>query len=187
MGPPTRRVRRLRDRRRSAIPVRAALDGVGEPSRQANFLPLPPNRATGPRIYSRILDKAYGALKGVRRRNLVIGGNTYTAGDVKPLHYIRAMRLPSGHPPRMDLYGHNPFTSRPPALWRPYVGSGYADFSDLDTLAAWVDRCSVAGAGVPSSSSSPSSPSPYGSLQRSIQFLCIPPYTGQVASRCDEN
>ena len=50
------------------------------------------------------------------------------------------MRLPGGRPPRMDLYGHNPFTSRPPALWRPYVGSGYADFSDLDTLAGWVDR-----------------------------------------------
>jgi len=40
----------------------------------------------------------------------------------------------------MDLYGHNPFTTRPPALWRPYVGYGYADFSDLDSLAGWVDR-----------------------------------------------
>ena len=112
----------------------------GEPSRQPNFLPLPPNRATGPRIYSRILDAAYGALKRVRRRNLVIGGNTFTAGDVKPLRYIQWMRLPDGRPPRMDLYGHNPFTTRPPALWRRYVGSGYADFSDLDTLAASVDR-----------------------------------------------
>ena len=112
----------------------------GEPSRQPNFLPLPPNRATGPRIYSRILDAAYVALKHVRRRNLVIGGNTFTAGDVRPRKYIRSMRLPGGRPPRMDLYGHNPFTSRPPALWRPYVGSGYADFSDLETLAGWVDR-----------------------------------------------
>ncbi len=112
----------------------------GEPSRQPNFLPLPPNRATGPRIYSRILDATYGALKRVSRRNLVIGGNTFTAGDVRPRRYIRSMRLPGGRPPRMDLYGHNPFTTRPPALWRPYVGYGYADFSDLDTLAGWVDR-----------------------------------------------
>jgi hypothetical protein len=112
----------------------------GEPSRRPNFRPLPPNRATGPRIYSRILDAAYGALKRVRRRNVVIGGNTFTAGDVRPRKFIKSMRLPSGRPPRMDLYGHNPFTWRRPALRNPYVGYGFADFSDLDTLAGWVDH-----------------------------------------------
>ena len=53
------------------------------------------------------------------------------------------MKLPDGRRPRMDLYGHNPFTTR--ALGRrseraPYLGHGYADFSDLDTLAKWIDR-----------------------------------------------
>lgn len=112
----------------------------GEPSRQPNFRPLPPDSATGPRIYSRILDRAYGALKRVRRRNVVIGGNTFTSGDVRPRRFIKSMRLPNGRPPRLDLYGHNPFTTRPPALRNPYVGYGFADFSDLDTLATWVDH-----------------------------------------------
>jgi hypothetical protein len=112
----------------------------GEPSRQPNFRPLPPNRAQGPRIYSRILDAAYVALKRVRRRNVVVGGNTFTAGDVSPLQFIREMRLPSGRPPRLDMYGHNPFPWRRPDLRRPYVGYGVADFSDLDTLAGRIDR-----------------------------------------------
>jgi hypothetical protein len=50
------------------------------------------------------------------------------------------MRLPDGRAPRMDLYGHNPFTARRPDLRKPWLGSGFADFSDLDTLAKWVDR-----------------------------------------------
>jgi hypothetical protein len=112
----------------------------GEPNAQRNFMPLPYQRPTGPRLYSRILDAGYGALKRVRRRNLVIGGNTFTSGDVRPRKFIKSMRLPNGRPPRMDLYGHNPFTTRRPALWRPYVGYGFADYSDLDTLAGWVDH-----------------------------------------------
>ena len=112
----------------------------GEPSRQHNFMPLPYQRPTGPRIYSRILDAAYGALKGVRRSNLVIGGNTFTSGDVRPRKFIKSMRLPNGRPPRMDLYGHNPFTWSRPSLKKPYVGYGFADYSDLDTLAGWVDH-----------------------------------------------
>jgi hypothetical protein len=112
----------------------------GEPSRGHNFMPLPPQRPTGPRIYSRILDAAYGALKGVRRSNLVIGGNTFTSGDVRPRKFIKSMRLPNGRPPRMDLYGHNPFTWRRPSLKKRYVGYGFADYSDLDTLAGWVDH-----------------------------------------------
>ena len=112
----------------------------GEPSRIDHFQPLPVNRSRGPRIYSRLLDAAYGRLKGENRRNLVIGGNTFTVGDVTPLKFIRSMRLPSGRPPRMDLYGHNPFTRRSPDLRRRPLGFGYADFSDLDTLGRWIDR-----------------------------------------------
>ena len=40
----------------------------------------------------------------------------------------------------MDLYGHNPYGPRKPKLSRPPVSYGTADFSDLDTLAHWIDR-----------------------------------------------
>jgi hypothetical protein len=112
----------------------------GEPSRQRNFKPMPRFEATGPRRYARILDAAYSSLKRQSRRNLVIGGNTFTTGDVTPRQFIQSMRLPNGRPPRMDLYGHNPFAAREPALRKPPLGHGYADFSDLDTLARWIDR-----------------------------------------------
>jgi hypothetical protein len=112
----------------------------GEPSRHANFKPMPRFESTGPRRYARILDAAYVALKHANRRNLVIGGNTFTTGDVSPKAFIQAMRLPNGRPPRMDMYGHNPFSARRPALRQGPLGFGFADFSDLDTLARWVDR-----------------------------------------------
>jgi hypothetical protein len=112
----------------------------GEPSRQANFKPMPRFEATGPRRYARILDAAYASLKRESRRNLVVGGNTFTTGDVTPRQFIRSMRLPNGRPPRMDLYGHNPFTVRSPDLEKGPLGHGYADFSDLDTLVRWIDR-----------------------------------------------
>lgn len=120
----------------------------GEPSKSSNFQPLV--RATGrrltqqqrrgPRIYARLLDAAYGALKAESRRNLVVGGNTWTVGDVVPLNFIKAMRLPNGRRPRMDLYGHNPFSVRYPNLAKGAFGYGFADFSELDALARWLDR-----------------------------------------------
>ena len=123
----------------------------GEPTRQATFMPLDPetpgSRLTAsekqaPRRYARMLDASYRALKRVSRRNIVIGGNSYTTGDVSPLNWIRAMRLPNGRRPRMDMYGHNPFTLRRPdlrqSLFRP--PTGYADFSDLDAVMRWLDR-----------------------------------------------
>jgi hypothetical protein len=121
-----------------------------EPSKGGNFQPLSeatsprarltPRQRQGPEIYARMLDGAYGSLKRVDRRDLVIGGNTFTTGTIIPFNFIRAMRLPNGRPPRLDLYGHNPFTLRRPALDEEPFRYGYADFSDLDTLARWVDR-----------------------------------------------
>lgn len=112
----------------------------GEPSKQSNFKPMPRLEATGPRRYARILDAAYSSLKRESRHNLIVGGNTFTAGEVSPQQFIRSMRLPNGRPPRMDLYGHNPFTARKPDLRKRPLGHGFADFSDLDTVARWVDR-----------------------------------------------
>jgi hypothetical protein len=121
----------------------------GEPTRRANFKPLFHERRDrpltrkmrqGPRTYARLLDAAYGALKSSSRRNLVIGGNSFVTGDVSPLNWIKNLRLPNGRRPRMDMYGHNPFSARRPNLKRRPLGHGFADFSDLDTLARWIDR-----------------------------------------------
>jgi hypothetical protein len=122
----------------------------GEPSRAPNFRPLTPApptarrltsaQAWAPRHYAQILDASYGALKAVSRRNLIIGGDTYTTGDISTGQWLRYMRLPNGHPPRLDLYGHNPFCFRDPDLHNPPSPDGEVDFSDLGRLARLVDR-----------------------------------------------
>jgi hypothetical protein len=123
----------------------------GEPSRRPNFLPLPSHlsglkltaqQRRGPGIYAQILDAAYVSLKAVSSSNVVIGGNTFSGGDIKPLAYIKALRLPNGKPPRMDMYGQNPFGYRKPDLSKNLLdpGSGIADFCDLDVVAEYVDR-----------------------------------------------
>lgn len=122
-----------------------------EPNRRANFMPLPKklygeeltkSQARSPQHYAEMLDAAYVALKGVNPNNIVIGGNTYTGGDIRPLAYIKALKLPNGRPPRMDMYGHNPFGYRRPDLSQDLQkpGSGIADFSDLDVLARYIDK-----------------------------------------------
>jgi hypothetical protein len=126
----------------------------GEPTRQNNFMPLRPEtqgrvgltpaQASAPRYYARLLDASYVALKRLHRSNIVIGGNTFTVGDISPYNWIRAMKLPGRRSPRMDMFGHNPFTSRRPDLRNPPPGHGpavnYSDFSDLDTFTLVLDR-----------------------------------------------
>jgi hypothetical protein len=120
----------------------------GEPVGNWNYQPMEEmgNRRLrgkarrGARLYARMLDGAYRALKRVSRRNRVIGGNSFTGGSVRPLRWVEALKLPNGRPPRMDLYGHNPFSVRPPRISSRPLGGGYADFGDLDRLARAVDR-----------------------------------------------
>jgi hypothetical protein len=40
----------------------------------------------------------------------------------------------------MDLYGHNPFTARPPKRNNPPLGRGWADIYDLRVLHGWLHR-----------------------------------------------
>jgi hypothetical protein len=121
----------------------------GEPSRSHNFRPLTPAHGVGPlnakqqiapHLYSRILDAAYGALKRVSSANLVIGGMTDTVASISPSAWIENMRLPDGRPPRLDMYGHNPFTLRDPNLANPQLSGGQLDFSDLGRLQELVNR-----------------------------------------------
>jgi hypothetical protein len=121
----------------------------GEPSRSHNFEPLDPakpfaklnvHQRSAPHRYARILDAAYGALKGVNRANMVIGGMTYTTGDISTQQWIENLRLPDGKPPRLDMYGHNPFSFRAPNLSNPPSPDQQIDFSDLGRLAKLVDR-----------------------------------------------
>jgi hypothetical protein len=106
----------------------------GEPNRSDRFLPNRPGEPVGPRRYAELLDAAYGALKRESDDNVVIGGMTYTGGDVRPPAFLRWMRLPSGKPPRLDWYGHNPYPFRLPDLADDPVPGGWRDLSDIDTL-----------------------------------------------------
>ncbi len=123
----------------------------GEPSRRANFMSLARRakgldltraQSRGPRLYAQILDASYAALKAVDPTNVVIGGNTFSGGDIRPLAYIQALRLADGSPPRMDMYGQNPFGYRRPDLSKGLInpGSGVADFCDLDIVSHYLHR-----------------------------------------------
>lgn len=106
----------------------------GEPNRGDRFQPNERNGSAGPVAYARILDAAYGALKAVSRRNTVIGGMTWTGGDVRPPVFLDKMRLPNGRRPRLDWFGHNPFPYRFPNLREIPAKGGWRDISDLDTF-----------------------------------------------------
>jgi len=112
----------------------------GEPTRAGSFVPMPSGKPKGPRAYARLLDAAYRALKDHRRSNIVIGGMTWTLGKVTPKAFLRWMRLPNGRRPRLDWYGHNPFSTRIPDLAQNPYYPGLRDFSDADTLIREVRR-----------------------------------------------
>lgn len=99
-------------------------------------------QAQAPRRYAALLDAAYGALKSLNAANVVIGGLTFTGGATAfaPIPWIRNMRLPNGSPPRLDMYGHNPFTTRKPNLKRDQIKPASLDFSDLDVLVREVNK-----------------------------------------------
>ncbi len=122
----------------------------GEPDRRGNFAivkkvspsarRLTPSQARAPHVYAQMLDASFAALKSVSRRNLVIGGDTFTWGDIPVRQWVENLRLPNGRPPRMDLYGHNPFCYRDPNPSDPPSPHGAFDFSDLGRLSRLVDR-----------------------------------------------
>lgn len=92
------------------------------------------------RGYAELVDATYGRLKKLSRKYRIIGGNTTTSGEIDPFNWVRYMRLRNGKPPRMDMFGHNPFGTRGPDLKKDQILAGTADFSDLDIFVPWVDR-----------------------------------------------
>ena len=97
-----------------------------------------PERVQLARIYADMVDRSYVALKEVSSRNLVIGGNTYTSNRISvpsapvPVYeWMRTLRLPNGKPPRMDMWGHNPFTGRVPTPRRAPRSDARGDVADL--------------------------------------------------------
>jgi hypothetical protein len=120
----------------------------GEPCRAGNFKPityqpyfhkLTAEQKSQVQRYAVILDDAYGALKSVDSGNVVIGGNTWSYCDIRPLDWVQNLQLPNGRPPRMDLYGHNPIglikrkTPIPPKLHA-------IELPDLPRLQHYIDR-----------------------------------------------
>ena len=105
----------------------------GEPARAENFQPMRRGNRKGPQRYAQLLDRAFGALKKVSRKNVVIGANTLNGGTIFAPDFIRWMKLPNGRPPRMDLWGHNPFDARFPRLADRPLGH-FRGFNDIDTL-----------------------------------------------------
>jgi hypothetical protein len=121
----------------------------GEPNRFENFQPLTtqhlgslkltPGQARGPKTYARLLDAAYVALKGESRQNIVIGGNTTTAGTLNPYSFAKYLTLPNGKHARFDQWGHNPFSARRPSFTNPPSPHRFADFSDLKRYSQFLD------------------------------------------------
>ncbi len=107
---------------------------LNEVNSSENFQPAPSGSPLAPQNYARLLDDAYGALKAVARSNLVIGGMTYSAGDISTRDFIRGLRLPWGRPPRMDYYGYDPYSLRYPDLAHRQTAPRIYEINDLAAL-----------------------------------------------------
>jgi hypothetical protein len=123
----------------------------GEPCKGANYEPITPQpvgapltaeQKLQPQGYALLLDDAYAALKAVDPNNIVIGGNSWTVCDIRPLDWIRYLKLPDGRRPRMDLYGHNPFTNftKKGVPGRNPPNSGFIDFPELPKLERYIAK-----------------------------------------------
>jgi hypothetical protein len=60
------------------------------------------------KAYAQLLDKTYGALKSVSKRNKVAGGGSTASGAAK---WIRGLKA-GGRAPRLDYYAHDPSTHK---------------------------------------------------------------------------
>ena len=80
----------------------------GEPNLAVRFKPNAEDDPVSGRTYAPILDAAYAALKAVSPANVVIGGMTWSGGDVKPEPFLRAMQLARWTPAEARLVRAQP-------------------------------------------------------------------------------
>jgi hypothetical protein len=126
----------------------------GEPNRAANFKPMTPSskNRTGkltkheqvaPHNYAQLLDAAYGAIKSINPADMVIGGDTFTSagpGTIYPYQWAKYMTLPDGSRPRMDMWGHNPFSFRIPTIKGRPSPRGIVTWPDLKRFLKALDK-----------------------------------------------
>jgi hypothetical protein len=126
----------------------------GEPNGKRTFHPVVGAKATSntklnkrqqraPRIYAQMLDAAYQGLKNANPGNLVIGGNTFQGAGhpvIRTYQWLRYLKLPGGGRPRMDMWGHNPYSYERPNLKDPPSERGRVEFSDLGRLLKALDK-----------------------------------------------
>jgi hypothetical protein len=120
----------------------------GEPCEAIHFKPLTFQKYLHPltseqkgtvRRYARLLDAAYAGLKSVDPNNVVIGGDTWSFCDIRPLDWVQNMRLPNGKAPRMDWYGHNPI-GLVKRKNKPDPRLHQVELPDLPRLQQYIDR-----------------------------------------------
>jgi len=117
---------------------------ISEPSSFYNFRPQGDSGRAAPRLYSRLLDAAYGAMHAARPDVIVIGGGVHPYGlndefTTAPDTFISNMVLPNGRRPRLDMFAINPYTERRLAFSLPKRPLR-VDLDDLDWLARRLDR-----------------------------------------------
>jgi hypothetical protein len=120
----------------------------GEPNRKDTFRPevpakytqtsLTPAQKRAPHLYAQILNAAYKVLKHGSNANVVIGGDTYTGGLLDTRQWLANLVLSNGKRPRMDMYGHNPFSYTAPLFGAAPSDYGEVQFSDLPRLESWT-------------------------------------------------
>jgi Cellulase (glycosyl hydrolase family 5) len=121
----------------------------GEPALHTHFdeitpeipgKPLNAGQKKAVRKYAVLLNTTYDALKSVDPNNIVIGGNTHSYSEIRPVTWVRNLKLPNGQRPKMDVFGHNPFTYRVPNLKNPPTKDGVIQIDDLPILQRAINK-----------------------------------------------
>jgi len=109
----------------------------GEPSLGSNY--QPGGYRASARAYAKLLDRAYVALKQRSSKNKVIGGMTFSQ---EPVRFLQELRLRDGQGPRprLDWWGHNPFSARYPDGRSKTLSKYGRDINDLDVFAGELKR-----------------------------------------------
>jgi hypothetical protein len=105
---------------------------------QAFGKPVTPQARVQPQAYATLLDASYTTLKQLDPRNVVIGGSTWAACDIRPIDWAHYLKLPGGGRPRMDLWANNPYIvinpKQVPKAWK------VSDIYGLPRLQAAIDH-----------------------------------------------